>query len=139
MTIELGDPRVPKRFWDKIVVNEDGCWSWVGTTLHSGYGMFHLPEINVSARRYLYEMANGHEPPGVLTHGDANTSCVRLDHLKFGNHANRRWSYCKQGHPFDEANTGQKRSGQRYCIACSRIHSLARHRKVRAMRLEGEG
>lgn len=42
------------------------------------------------------------------------------DSLQHGTHAQASKTHCRQGHPFDEANTYSIRPGRRYCRACNR-------------------
>ena len=44
---------------------------------------------------------------------------------------NRAKTHCPQGHPYDEANTHQSRSGRRNCRACARDRATrARERRL---------
>lgn len=80
--------------------------------------------------------------------GDAcpHRRCVNPYHLEVVTHAenSRRGrfvqlnrermlarTHCKQGHPFDEANTRICRSGWRRCRKCEVIHSLGTQRRAR--------
>jgi len=142
MSYTVGNPRLPKRFWDKIRLNEKGCWEWTASCTKKGYGQFHVGSKKnktnkmVSAHRYAYEHLVGPIPDGLQTdHLCRNHPCVNPDHLEpVTNSVNARRGltgingvlregskkHCPQGHPYDEENTGRKANGWRYCRTCAR-------------------
>ena len=124
------------------------CVEWTGMRQAKGYGVKKSLGRRVLAHRYTYERAFGPIPAGfVLDHicHSADTSCiggiecthrrcVNLDHLEMVTVAenNRRGrvnatkTYCKHGHPFDEANTYVASRGSRECRACNAARFRAR-------------
>jgi len=50
------------------------------------------------------------------------------DLLEHGHHWQKNKAQCRQGHAYDEANTGHHKDGRRYCRACRR-DSSARYRE----------
>lgn len=48
------------------------------------------------------------------------------DTIRHGRNANINKTHCKWGHPYDEENTGHRKSG-RYCLACLRERSRAHY------------
>ena len=104
----------------------------------------------VYAHRLVYEMTVGPIPKGLcIDHLCRNTVCCNPAHLepvtngenirrgrKPGSH-NRNKTHCSKGHPFDEANTGHRKTYcgvARHCKACSLAASRATKRKAKEMR-----
>lgn len=99
------------------------CWEWAGGVDKQGYGR-HLGQ---GAHRVSYEHFVGPVPEGMeLDHLCRNIRCVNPDHLDPVTRAEnmrRRYAlvtHCKNGHPFDEANTYWRPEGHRDCRACFR-------------------
>ena len=134
----LADPKVAARFWAKV--NKVGpipvkrpdlgpCWLWMGSKGGDGYGRLGMPPRRpVLAHRLAYESVNGPIPPRLESdHLCRTRACVRPSHLEAVSHReNMRRGYqatkpnCKQGHPFDRANTYRLR-GHRTCRKCNRL------------------
>jgi hypothetical protein len=136
------------RFRESAVVDlTTGCWNF--TKLQkNGYPVFYLNRHHPSnyAHRLSYEAAFGPIPAGLeLDHLCRNPRCVRPDHLEAVTHAenvrrgnsglnqNTHKTVCIHGHPFDDANTGRDRRGDRFCKACRRL-GLVRYRANRRAR-----
>jgi len=115
------------------------CWMWTGRLDPRGRGRYG----GASSYRVIYEKFIGPVPDGLeLDHVCRTPACVNPDHLEpVTNVENMRRHYmtvthCKNGHPFDEANTYQRTErciGRRSCRACNR-EAVARYasRKRRA-------
>lgn len=113
------------------VIQESGCWDWVGSvssgTRGMRYGHLWVNGKHKRATRHLYELHKGAIPFGFhLDHLCRNTLCVNPDHLEpvtntenvlRGNGApaqNRRKTHCHRGHEFVvEGN-------RRRCLECRR-------------------
>ncbi len=118
-----------------FIVAENGCWLWQRTTTH-GYGHKPVNGRYVRAHRWAYELLVGPIPEGLeLDHLCRDRACINPAHLepvtrrenaKRGsagliNAARQRAkTHCKNGHPFNEANTRVNRKGYRECRACAR-------------------
>ena len=127
------------RFWAKVKIpSPNACWSWVGCTVHNGYGQFNLGVsyecVRVYAHRYAYEAIIGEIPDGFdLDHLCRNRSCVnpshlepvtRQENLRRGINGDR--THCNQGHEYTEENTYYNPSGFRVCRICKRRWRLGK-------------
>ena len=144
--------RLPKRFWDKVFINEwepQACWLWTGRKM-KGYGEFgtHL------AHRLVFLEFGGTLTPEKswvlhkcheFGHKD-NPACVNPNHLKSGNrtennqdrvingtshiNGNSIKTHCLKGHEFDLLNT-RYCNEKRYCIACQKRRDANRETRRR--------
>lgn len=65
------------------VIEENGCWTWVGNRIWNGYGQWNRNGKTILAHRALYETERGPVPMGLqLDHLCRNRDCVNLDHLE---------------------------------------------------------
>ena len=142
------DPRLPPRFWDKVVPEPmSGCWLWVGATNPKGYG--HSSKrvdgslTTSTSHRVAYIALVGSIPDGlVLDHKCRTRCCVNPDHLEpvtgtqntlrgISIHAaNARKTHCINGHAFEGDNliTKYRANGnqRRDCRACRKASDAAR-------------
>ena len=129
-------PGVAERFWAKVAVSEDDCWTWTAYRSPKGYGVFG----NKRAHRVAYEMLVGPIPARLtLDHLCRNRGCVRPDHLEpvtneenilrgeAPSAKNARKTHCFRGHPLNGANLYVwPRNGMRVCVACRTARERAR-------------
>lgn len=129
-----------ERFWSRVDASGD-CWEWTGGQ-QSGYGYFSAGGKKVRVHRFAWVVLVGPlDDDETLDHLCRNRSCVSPAHLEPVSAAvnvkrgwgfvgvNVRLSACRQGHPFDEANTYLK-DGRRHCRRC-RVESNRRIRLAR--------
>lgn len=65
------------------VIQENGCWEWVGGISDNGYGRWNTTTRSRYAHRVVYEMHLGVVPKGLhLDHLCRNRLCVNPDHLE---------------------------------------------------------
>ncbi len=130
----FGDARLPKRFWDKAQVAINGCWLWIGSGSHKGYGCIWWGGASRPAHLIAYEVLIGHLADGLQSdHLCRVRQCVNPTHiepvtsrentLRGESPLSTRARYaaithCKRGHPFNEANTIHKPNGTRQCRTC---------------------
>jgi HNH endonuclease len=79
-----------RRFWERVVRRDDGCWLWIGPVSSQGYGRINRVGFPRTKRlhwahRLSWEHSYGAIPRGqwVLHRCDA-PACVRPDHLFVG-------------------------------------------------------
>jgi len=115
------------------VVQENGCWDWVGSKSW-GYGMVRRKGYHDSkAHRISYERHVGPIPAGLtIDHLCRNRACGNPAHLEVvtmrenalrggGPPAqNARKTHCPRGHPLSGANLYRYPSGRRWCRICRR-------------------
>ncbi len=128
------------RFWDKIEIQESGCWEWQAQVKDTGYGIFYDGKHQVRAHRYAYEHFNNVSVPEGLEidHLCRNRKCVNPEHMEIVTHQENvvrgiagQWfrekqiakTHCPQGHPYDEENTYHRPDGGRDCKQCMRKRS----------------
>jgi HNH endonuclease len=122
-----------ERLWTRID-KTDGCWLWKGH-LSNGYGCIGeggRKGRDLLVHRVVYELLRGPIPHGLeLDHLCRDRACCNPDHLEPVPHRENsrrsptigRWKrpdHCRNGHPFDEANTYWTREDGRACRQCKR-------------------
>jgi hypothetical protein len=88
----FNDPRLPKHFWEKVVidnygiyVNNEPCWIWTGFCNEDGYGMCGKSIYGQLTHRRLYSILIHQAPvPGSLHihHQCEITACCNPSHLE---------------------------------------------------------
>ena len=142
MSPEVGDPRLPVRFWTKVHRSVSGCWEWQGCISTKGYARFSHESVAHYGHRVAYEALRGPIPSGlVIDHLCNNTRCVNPQHLEPVSNAENirrglalkpRKTHCPKGHPYEGENLKVDSRGYRNCRICCRAASLAAYRRKRA-------
>lgn len=123
------------------VIQENGCWDWVGNRLPSGYGQaWHDGRVQ-TAHRVMYQKERGPIEPGWdVDHLCRNRGCVNPNHLEAVPHRtnvirgtgwagrNAAKSHCPQGHLLAGDNLRANR-GYRECAVCQHQSNLRRPRR----------
>jgi len=139
LDVDLGDSRLPDRFWAKVDEDANGCWRWTGCVNVKGYGKFGIGRRCYQAHRVSYAAFVGPIPDGLdVDHLCRVRNCVNPAHLEAVTHTlnvQRRWqvtpraTHCHRGHPFDEENIlwiGNTRN----CRTCRRNTDRERKRRM---------
>lgn len=141
----FGDPRLPARFWAKVVVTESGCWEWQASLTAGGYGQFYPKKsLPRRAHRVAYEALVGPIPEGLqLDHLCRTRRCCNPSHvepvtsrentMRGQNFAARHAAatHCPANHPYDGDNLRVRPTGRRACRECERQRvRAARARKA---------
>ncbi|WP_419538744.1 HNH endonuclease [Mycolicibacterium fortuitum] len=78
----FGDQRLPKRFWNKAIESEAGCWEWQAAIHRKGYGQFYSDGQMAQAHRVAYSaLVAPIDPERQLDHICHNRKCVNPSHL----------------------------------------------------------
>lgn len=125
---------LPGQIAEKIVVRYGGCWEWMASRTHEGYGRVRWQRRNANAHRVVYELLVAPIPNGLtIDHLCRNRWCVNPAHLEpvplRENIARGRGvgvlnaakTHCKHGHEFTPENTYTNvKDGKRHCRECGR-------------------
>ena len=112
-----------KRFEDKFIKKETGCWEWEASLNNKGYGWFRYNGHNQLAHRVSYQLYVGDIPKDkCILHKCNNPKCVNPDHLYVGTHKDNASDMIKAGHhysPFRDHiyNTSSYLPGEKHSMA----------------------
>lgn len=132
----------------------DTCILWTGYVTPEGYGSRRWQgKPGVLVHRIAWEEANGPIPDGMTVDHLCHTAecqlgvrcphrkCINVAHMGLATRSgntlrgagptarNAVKTECKNGHPFDEANTYYRKGGGRGCRACNREHAARYYAK----------
>lgn len=98
-----------KRFYEKIKIDEKGCWLWFGCT-NEKYGILRFKNTNIYAHRFCYEYIKKIKiDDKFVCHSCDRPLCVNPDHLFLGTHDdNMKDAKSKQRHAFGEKHYQKK-------------------------------
>lgn len=128
---------ITQRFWGKVILADNGCLEWVGSTNENGYGQIIYGGKMKKAHRIAYELLVGEIPNKLqLDHLCRKRNCVNPDHLEpvTASENNKRGlnprlaaerqlikTHCKKGHAYDTQNTYVPVKGNRMCRTCMKL------------------
>lgn len=74
-----------ERFWSKVdkTSNPNGCWEWLGTVNHLGYGKTKFQGKHMTTHRVAWLLTYG-VTPNFLLHSCDNAKCANPSHLREG-------------------------------------------------------
>jgi len=90
---------VVNRFWQKVKINDNGCWEWTGA-LSKGYGIMSSKRNNppFKAHRISWAIKHGKIEKGmVIRHKCDNRKCVSPYHLEVGTQKDNMRDMVKRG------------------------------------------
>lgn len=136
-----------EKFLARIIVDESGCWLWVGCVKSNGYGWVNTGQKSMYAHRVSYELFIGPIPSGLqLDHLCRVRHCVNPEHLepvtaRTNNlrgesqaAVRARSTTCIYGHELYGANLWMRSGRWRVCRACK-----AKRDKIYKDRVRGKG
>ena len=92
-----------ERFFNKVSINENGCWIWKGAKSSPGYGSFHYicnGKKHTRAHRVSWLLFIGEIPDGLnVLHKCDVISCVNPMHLFLGTQADNIMDCIQKGRP----------------------------------------
>jgi hypothetical protein len=140
---------LPEKVSSRIQVDAAGCWLWQGAVSDTGYGTIYVGSGRKDRKtkllhRFCYEQSIGPIPLGRdLDHLCRVRRCCNPAHLEPVTRQenvlrgdagvqmaafHRSKTHCKNGHPYDDANTLISRQGHRRCRKCRAAYDRTRHR-----------
>ena len=137
-------PALPGHFWNKISINHQGCWIWLGARDKQGYGRLARKGKNHYVHRYVWKTLVGELTAESLDHLCRTQPCCNPHHLdpcskvenaRRGKNVitsiNKNKTHCIRGHEFNKANTYLYANGtQRACRACRKSRREEKKRNV---------
>lgn len=157
---EIGDPRLPLKFWKNVQQSEGGCWVWMGNRHYAGYGRLNWGGKTSFAHRVAYIELVGDIPDGCeLDHLCRAKGCCNPRHLEPVSHAEnmrrspfmhrnfaatweerRERTHCIRGHEYTPENTKRQQKG-RICVTCRRetLNAWQRAKRVREKEMRHAG
>ena|SRR5215468_1943406 len=139
-----GKPTDPwPRFVERFVVEDSGCWTWMGWKTEFGYGCVRYKGRDIGAHVLAYLLYKGDLPEGTqIDHLCRNRACVNPDHLeavspkvnqqRMGAERRKRITHCKHGHEFTSENSILKPDGRKQCRICTNVIHHESQRRYRA-------
>lgn len=141
-----------ERFMMCFEVDESGCWNWIRSLNHAGYGQFHIgsrvdhSRQMVRAHRYSYKIFVGQIPDGLtIDHLCKNRKCVNPNHLEAVDirtnvlrgesfvAKNALKTHCPKNHEYSVDNLYLYR-GKRICRKCHHASAIKNYLRKRAVR-----
>lgn len=115
---------LPQNIARRIRIEDNGCWTWLGTLQNNGYASISYMGRSHVGHRLTYTLLVGQIPKGLeVDHLCRVRECVNPEHFEIVTHAENmrriRRPNCANGHALVEENIYVYR-GKRLCRACRR-------------------
>lgn len=86
-----------RKYYEKYVIKQEGCWDWKGIIEHTGYAKLGI-RPPIKAHRASWLIHKGEIPKGLIVcHTCDNRKCTNPDHLWIGNHKENIQDKIKKG------------------------------------------
>lgn len=86
-----------RKYYEKHVIKQEGCWDWSGIIQWTGYATLNI-RPPIKAHRASWILHNGEIPKGLLVcHTCDNRKCTNPDHLWLGTHKENIQDKIKKG------------------------------------------
>lgn len=124
-----------RRFQEKYVESDLGCWVWIGAVSSGGYGTMSVHGRTVRAHRFSFELHHHPIPSGMtVDHTCFNTLCVNPGHLRLATVAEN--NRARQG-ALSRSETGVRNVGwDRRCgkwravVTVDGVEHISRHERL---------
>ena len=148
---------IPLRHFQNIIINDEGCWEWTGSTMDQGYVTFRIGNRVCLFHRFSYTSLIAPIPKGLILDHHCHTHlnceggptcrhrrCGNPEHVKpatyhennlRGNRsriAQTRKLCIKNLHEMDEENTRIDTRGTKVCRKCDAIQARKRRADAKA-------
>lgn len=92
-------------------IPETGCFVWLGSADDLGYGTISYRSKPTKAHRLAYQLAHGDIPDNLIVcHKCDVPSCINVNHLFLGTHADNMRDRDKKGRQYDRTGTKNGRA-----------------------------
>ena len=98
------------RFWKRVQQDTSGCWLWIGSISHNGYGQLWIARRKVMAHRHSWEWHFGPIQSGkMICHKCDVRNCVNPDHLFIGTALENNRDCLRKGRAAIGSKNGQSK------------------------------
>lgn len=139
MRADLFDPRLPLRFWNKVIPEPNGgCWLWIGCLQSADYGQMNVDNQRVYTHRLAYETLVAPIPEGLfIDHLCRVPPCCNPAHLEpvtpqtnTARGLGAAGTHCPRGHAYQGNEYIRPDTGRRQCHECCLLRADSRNKML---------